>query len=171
MIQWSLLFLFLAAFNVAFFSLYGNNDRVGSLSHTFDVPEQDRFRTSSPLLTDQLQEGAGRPRPVLRVRRDFSQEATLYCEFEVNGAARDETGVPRVSAGYLIRHSDGTVFLRARPNPIRPSSLGQLSRLVGASLRGAAPGEYELVLMLEDEVAGESLEVREPFSIAAPSSP
>jgi hypothetical protein len=47
-----------------------------------------------------------------------------------------------------------------------------VSRIVGAKLAGAEPGDYELVLTVRDELAGKTLEVREPFTVtaAAPSS-
>jgi hypothetical protein len=48
---------------------------------------------------------------------------------------------------------------------MRPTSLGTLSRIVVAPLRGAAPGDYELVLQLRDEVSGAALEAREPFRV------
>ena len=32
------------------------------------------------------------------------------------------------------------------------------------------PGDYELVLAFNDEVAGKTLEVREPFTIEAPAT-
>ncbi len=148
-----------------------NGDRIGSVIHDFEVPELGPLRISTPLMTDLLQDGAGgRPRPVLRVRRTFASDATLFCEFEVYGAAREEeTGMPRVAAGYVVRGQDGTTLGRVEPTVIRPSSLGSLSRLFGVPLRGAPPGEYELVLSLSDQIAGESLEVREPFTIEAPS--
>jgi VWFA-related protein len=145
-----------------------NGGRVGSVIHDFEVPPVDQFRTSTPLITDSLQAGEGRPRPVLRVRRTYTPADTLYCEFEVYGASRDAaTGMPRVAAGYSIRRPDGTTLASVAPNVITPSSLGQLSRLVGAPLRGATPGEYELVLRLRDELAGKDLEVREPFTVVA----
>jgi len=34
-----------------------------------------------------------------------------------------------------------------------------------------APGRYELVLDLRDDVAGRTLEVREPFSVEMPGGP
>ncbi len=35
------------------------------------------------------------------------------------------------------------------------------------SLEGIAPGDYEVVLLVTDEVAGKSLEVVDPFSVVA----
>jgi len=51
------------------------------------------------------------------------------------------------------------------PNPLRPTSIGALSRLIQLPLTGRAVGDYELVLTVTDEVAGRTREVVEPFSI------
>jgi len=141
--------------------------RMGSVIHEFEVPPLGELRTSSPILTDQVQQGGDRPRPVLRLPRRYSSDAVLYCEYEVYGAKTDASGMPRVSAGYSIRSRDGVALAGAEPTPIRPSSLGQLSRLVAAPLGGAPAGEYELVLELIDELADQRIEVREPFEVVA----
>jgi VWFA-related protein len=150
----------------------GNGTRIGTVAHSFEVPELEGFRISTPLLTDTVQGARGeRPRPVLQLRRRFSPEATLYCEYEVYQAARDrDTGMPRVVAGYEIRRTDGAVLSRVEPTLIRPSSLGEASRLIVAPLWRIPPGQYELVLQLRDEIAGRDLEVREPFEVGAPDA-
>ena len=66
-----------------------------------------------------------------------------------------------------MRRSDGVTFSRARPSLILPTSLGELARVSGMSLDGAAPGEYELVLQLEDEITEKRLEVKERFRVVA----
>jgi VWFA-related protein len=141
--------------------------RVGSVIHDFEVPPLGELRTSSPILTDQVQQGAARPRPVLRLPRRYSSDSVLYCEYEVYGAKTDGNGMPRVAAGYAIRSRDGAVLAHVGPTLIRPSSLGQLSRLVAAPLDGVPPGEYELVLSVSDELAGSEISVREPFEVVA----
>jgi hypothetical protein len=106
---------------------------------------------------------AGLPRP----------GSMLLAQFEVYGAAKDKaSGMPRVTAGYDIRRTDGTVVTHVDPTPIQPTSLGRLMRLVGTRLVDHTPGDYEMVFTLKDEVAGKALEVREPFSVtpAAPAS-
>lgn len=152
--------------------------RVGTLVHNFDVPPMGALRLSSPILTDLLQptppdqpRQVPVPQPV--ARRTFPSGATLYCSFEVYGARKsEENGMPRVTAGYAIRRGDGTVFASVDATEIRPTSLGRLSRLTGTPLEGAAPGDYELVITLKDELSGTALERREPFTItaAAPAS-
>jgi hypothetical protein len=142
-----------------------NGGRIGSLTHDFEVPQLDALRTSTPLITDQVQSSAARPRPVLRVRRTFAPGSTLYCEYEVYGAALTPDASPRVVAGYEIRSAGGEVVSRVEPTPIRPSSLGKVSRLIAAPLWRMAPGQYELVLHLRDELAKRDLEVREAFDV------
>jgi hypothetical protein len=148
-----------------------NSGRVGSVVHEFEVPKAGALRVSTPVLSDTLEQGAdGSRRPVLQVRRSFATDAVLYCQFAVYGAAKEEGGslMPRVRAGYEIRRTDGAVFKRSAPTPINPTSVGALLRLNGIALRGASPGEYDLVLTVNDEIAGRSVEVREPFAIVSP---
>ena len=118
-----------------------NSGRVGTVVHEFEVPPAGTLRVSTPVLSDALDQGAdGTRRPVLQVRRAFATDATLYCQYAVYGAAKDEAGslMPRVSAGYEIRRADGVVFKRTDPTPINPTSVGALLRLNGIALRGAS---------------------------------
>ena len=145
-----------------------NSSRVGSLVHEFDVPAPGQLRVSTPVLSDAVETGPdGSRRPVLQVRRSFAPDSTLWCQFGVYGAAREEKGslMPRVTAGYEIRRTSGLVFKRSAPTPINPTSVGALLRLSGISLRGAPPGEYEIVLTIRDELAGRTVERREPFAV------
>lgn len=145
-----------------------NSQRIGTVVHEFVVPDLSKLRASSVILSDTLQpDKAGeRPRPALVVRRTFAPDTTLYAQFEVYGAAKEKgSGMPRVFAGYQIRREDGTVVTRAPATQILPTSLGKLSRLVGTELRDAAPGAYEFVLELRDEIGGGMVEIREPFRV------
>jgi VWFA-related protein len=145
-----------------------NSGKIGSLVHEFDVPEPGRLRVSTPVLSDELETGQdGSRRPVLQVRRSFATTDMLYCQYSVYGAQRESAGtlMPRVRAGYEIRRTDGVVFKRSDPTPINPTSVGALLRLNGISLRGASPGQYDLVLTVRDDITGNTVEVREPFTI------
>lgn len=147
-----------------------NSQRLGTVVHEFTVPDLTKLRASSVILSDTLQpDKAGeRPRPALVVRRTFAPDVTLYAQFEVYGAVKEQgSGMPKVSAGYQIRRNDGVVVTRVAPTPILPTSLGKLSRLVGTELRDAQPGAYEFVLELRDEVGGGTVEIREPFTVDA----
>jgi hypothetical protein len=154
-----------------------NSGKIGTVIHEFEVPDLSQLRTSTLILSDTVQPQGetatdNRPRPALLVRRDFPQGAMLYASFEVYGAARDKGGsLPRVAAGHVIRKSDGTVYNTKSATLITPTSLGKLSRLLGLSLEGAEPGEYEFVLNVTDQVAGKDLEVREPFRVVPAEAP
>ena len=147
--------------------------RIGTVRHEFTVPPLDGFRTSTPILTDSVQAPPagsavpGRPFPV--ARRRFTVGQTLYYVFEVYGAGRDgDAGAPRVGAGYEIRRADGTVLATQPAAPLAPGPHGDLAQVFVFSLRGVAPGDYEVVLRVQDDVAGKTLEVRDPFTVAAP---
>jgi hypothetical protein len=130
---------------------------------------------STPLLSDSLDKpgaATAASKPVLRVRPAFAPGSTLYCQFGVFGAKREETGspLPRVTSSYEIRRSsDGKLFRRSTPSLIKPTSVGSLLRLVGIPLAGAEPGEYEIVLQATDELAGTKVEMRERFVVEARS--
>ena len=144
--------------------------RIGSVTHDFEVPDPASLHISSPILADTIEARAAGdarpPRPVLQVRRIFAPGARLYVQYSVLGAAKDpSTRMPKVSGGYEIRRADGWVLKSALPTQIRPTSIGALTRFHGLSLAGAGPGDYELVLRVRDEIAGRSVETREPFEI------
>ena len=141
--------------------------RVGTVVHRFEVPDLAGFRVSTPVLTDSLrEEGEGALAQVPPVaRREFVQGEELVCRFEVYGAQKDGSGMPRVDMGYEVRRVGGGVLKGVAPVEIRPTSLGKLSRLFRFSLQAAQPGSYELVMIFYDHLSGKSLELREPFSV------
>ena len=53
---------------------------------------------------------------------------------------------------------------------IQPTSLGRLSRIIGPTLEGAEPGEYEFELNLKDELSGKILDYKEDFTVTAKNS-
>ena len=80
--------------------------------------------------------------------------------------------MPRVTMGYEVRRSDGTLFTNEAPSEILPTSIGALSRLIGIPLESAAPGDYEIVLAVKDELSGSRVVLREPFHVLeAPPPP
>jgi len=143
---------------------------LGSVVHDFEVPSFEGLRVSTPILSDtSLAAGEGpAPVPQALARREFPQGALLMCQFDVFGGEKDETGMPRVAQGYRVLAPDGSVLMSKPPNVIQPSSLGELSRLFGFSLKTLTPGDYEMVMTVRDEIAGETLEVSEPFRVAPP---
>jgi VWFA-related protein len=144
--------------------------KVGSVVHEFQVPPLDRFRVSTPILSDTGSPASpGQPpRPVAVARREFPEGAQMLCQFDVYGAARDATGMPRVTNGYEIRRPDGTLLGRQPQSEILPTSLGGLTRLIGFSLDHAEPGHYLLRLTFRDEVSGATLDIEEPFTVTPP---
>jgi VWFA-related protein len=145
--------------------------RVGTVIHEFDVPDLTEFRVSTPLISDTREAPAGGGpggRLAVVARRDFPQGASLFCQLEVYGAQKDQkSGMPRVSMGYQVRRSDGSRWSGTNPSVINPTSLGKLSRMVGFSLEDAAPGDYEMVMVLKDELSGKTLQLKEPFTVTA----
>ncbi len=141
---------------------------IGTVRHEFEVPDLERFRTSTPILTDTLQPDPGGtdPAPVPIARRQFASGARLTCLFDVYGAARDQSaGLPRVALGYALRRTDGPPVSPSASTPITPGPEGGISQRFSISLQGAQAGSYELVLVVRDEVSGRSLELHEPFVV------
>jgi VWFA-related protein len=140
--------------------------KLGSVMLGVEVPPLGELRVSTPILASALSSTRdGGLVPQLRVRRDFPPGGSLYCSFEVFGAAKGPDGLPRVTAGHALRLQGGATLGSTPPNPIRPTSIGALSRLIQIPLAGRAAGDYELVLTVTDEIAGRTREVVEPFSI------
>lgn len=150
--------------------------RVGTVIHEFDVPALDTLRASTPVLSDTQQspnavvtEGLPGGRLVALARREFATGSDLLCQFEVYGAKADEkTGMPRVVQGYLVRRTDGSLLTSMEPSVINPTSLGKVTRLFGFRLTDAPPGEYEILMTIRDELAGQSMEILEPFTVGPP---
>jgi len=145
-----------------------NGGGVGSLLHSFEVPDISGLRVSSLMLTDR-QRDAGKgapPVPEPTARRQFAPSGMLHCRFEVYGAATDAaTGKPKVTAGFSIRRSDGKFLAAAPETPLQAGPDGTLARGLGVPLDGAPPGSYEVIVVVTDLVASKAAEAREPFVI------
>jgi VWFA-related protein len=146
---------------------------IGSVVHEFSVPSLDEFRVSTPILSDTPRPGPPgtglQPQPL--ARREFLQGGELVCQFEVYGAAKDETGMPRVAQGYKVLRADGTVYKLLPQTIMNPTSIGSLARLFVLSLDHAEPGQYEMVLSFRDVLSGKTRELHEPFTVVPPSFP
>jgi VWFA-related protein len=152
----------------------GHDKRLGAVTHEFEVPGLQGLRVSTPVLSDRLQEPSPGtpPAPLVVARRDFAPGAPLYCQFDVYGASKGgATGMPQVSAGYALIAGDGTTLLQGEPTSIRPTSIGYLSRLWAMGLAGVAPGRYELVITVRDEISGREEVLREPFTVTPEAKP
>jgi VWFA-related protein len=140
---------------------------IGSVVHEFQVPPLEEFRVATPILSDTFRkspEGVPEnPQPL--ARREFHSGEELLCKFEVFGAEKNETGMPEVAQGYEVRRADGTLLTSYPESVIQPTSIGHLSRLFGFRLTGATPGQYELVMTVEDKLSGKKKVVREEFEV------
>ena len=119
-------------------------DRIGSVTHRFEVPPLQGFRISTPILSDRVEtpEGAASPRPVLMAHRTFPADATLYCQFAAYNAAVDpSTGRPRVSSSWKLQTGDGRPVRESAPREMTPGPDNGLVRLYGVKMSGLSPGE------------------------------
>lgn len=158
-----------------------NAGKIGTIIHEFEVPDLSQFRISTPIIADAIQppkpeekDQKGPPRAIYMVRREFpaGDDKFLFCQYEVYGAQKDKgSGMPKVVAGYVVKKKDdGTVVSQVESTPIKPTSLGRVSRFTGMSLKDYSPGEYEIVLSLKDELSGKTVEYAEPFKVTAPET-
>jgi VWFA-related protein len=149
-----------------------NSGRIGAVTHDFEVAPLTGLRLTTPILTDALEAPsfgtATPPKPVLVVRRSFPAGATLYYQYSVLGAAKDAAGAVKVVGSHALRGPGGAIVKQLPPRPIAPAADGGLSRLAGLNLAGLPAGDYELVLTVRDEVAGQAVERREPLAILPP---
>jgi hypothetical protein len=145
-------------------------DRIGSVTHRFEVPSLQSFRTSTPILSDRVEtpEGAASPRPVLVAHRTFPADATLYCQFAAYNAAVDpSSGKPRVSSSWRLQTAEGRLVREHGTRDLTPGPDNGLVRLYGISLSGLPTGEYELVIDVRDEVGVSAVQAREPFTVTS----
>ena len=148
--------------------------RIGTVIHEFEVPDLapvprlDPGHHATPCSRDQEDEGraAARAHGAAHLRAG-GHAATR--QFEVYGAAKEKpTGMPKVTRG-LRRAAAGR---RRRSSRSRPRAS---TRRRWASSRAwwaracppTPPASYELVLSVKDEISGKTLEVAEPFTVAA----
>jgi VWFA-related protein len=146
---------------------------LGTVTHDFEVPDLAGFRVSTPVVSDLRKttaDGTAGQRLALMARRNFASTGSLYCQLDVYRAVKlEDSGLPRVSFGYEVRRSDGSLYTGEGPRLINPTEQGAVSTLIGFSLEGAAPGDYTLVMRVRDELSGRTLDLREPFHVGAPS--
>jgi VWFA-related protein len=140
--------------------------QIGTVAYNFDVPEAGALRVSTPILTDTINSAQDAVAPVMIARRTFRRGTTLYCRFDVHGAAKSKaSGMPRVTTAQLVRTRDGAVISKGAASEIVPTSLGALSRMTELPLEGIPPGDYELVLTVQDLEANRTREDVEPFTV------
>jgi len=143
-------------------------DRVGSATTTVAVPTLDSFRISTPILSDSARPAAkGRPpQPIPIAHRVFPAGTTLLCLYGVYGAKLDPaSGAPRVAASLTVGPVGGEPLIRRAALDLPVGADGSFAETVPLVLRGAAPGQYEITIQVEDRVAGTVIERRQPFTI------
>jgi hypothetical protein len=139
--------------------------RIGTAIHTFEVEAPRGLRLSTPIVTSELERVDGRDRPRIVLDREFHPGQVLHCQYQVHGAAADATErVPRVAGSWELRRGD-QIVRASEPTRIRPAADSRLSRLLGVSLEGLEPGDYDLLLSARDEVTGGIATSSEPFTV------
>jgi VWFA-related protein len=146
--------------------------KVGSVTLRFEVPALDGLRVSTPILSDALDsplDSSVQPKPVLRAYRTFQggTDRRLYCQYEVYGAAtRSGTSESELTGAYILADKAGRPVRWAQPTALTTSATGHALRLIGIPINALPAGEYILALVVEDKIAGKTLELREPFAIS-----
>jgi VWFA-related protein len=143
--------------------------RVGAVSKRLEVPFPGGLHLSTPLFTNVIGPSTGGrpPEPAITAHRVFPPEGLMYCRLEVFGAKRESNAPPRVAVGLEVRvASSGRVVREAAPARVATGADGRVVRLLGIGIGDLPEGAYDLVLRVKDEVSGESLEQREPFTLA-----
>jgi hypothetical protein len=141
--------------------------RIGTVFHTFEVPDPKAFRMSTPILTAELEDPGGKRKPKVALGRTFRTGTMVYCQYNVYGASVDgkHDWVPHALGAWTLRRGD-EIGREVPPTLIQPGGDGRLTRTLGISLQGAPPGEYALTLAVKDEKRGETLSRTEPFTVA-----
>jgi hypothetical protein len=138
---------------------------IGSVRHTFEVPAAEGFRISTPILSDTLAPGAGGQQiPVPLAHRNFSSGSRVAYAFDVFGATRDQRS-RGVSIGYVVRRKNGPIFAESPARKMPVDADGSVTYPVLLSLNGAEPGEYALMLSVEDLASGNRLERTDEFFV------
>jgi VWFA-related protein len=140
--------------------------RIGTVLHTFEVPDPKVFRMSTPILTAELEDPEGKRKPKVALGRTFRAGSTLYCQYNVYGAkAEGKTDwAPHARGAWTLRRGD-EIVRETPPTLVQPGGDGRLTRTLGISLQGAPLGEYALTLTVKDEKSGETLSRSESFTV------
>ncbi len=90
--------------------------RIGTVLHTFEVPDPKVFRMSTPILTAELEDPDGKRKPKVALGRTFRTGTTLYCQYNVYGAKADgkHDWAPHALGGWALRRGTSSCA-RSRP--------------------------------------------------------
>jgi hypothetical protein len=141
--------------------------RMGTVLHTFEVPDPKVLRMSTPILTAELEDPDGKRKPKVALGRTFRAGSILYCQYSVYGAQAEgkHDWVPLALGSWTLNRGEALVR-EVPPTLVQPGADGRLTRTLGISLQGAPPGEYALTLTVRDEKTGATLTRSEPFTVA-----
>jgi hypothetical protein len=138
---------------------------MGTVRHTFRVPEPAGLRLSTPILTDSVAGEGEAQRPLPIARRRFPAGTRLVYAFDVFGAEADAQGRSGLTIAYSLRRKDGVTLAEPSPRRVVPGRDGGVSQRLELPLAGVAPGEYEIALRVDDAGSGRRLEHRDPFVV------
>ncbi len=141
--------------------------RIGTVVHTFEVPDAKAFRVSTPILTAELDDPNGKRRPKVALARTFRTGSLVYCQYTVYNAppAGRHDWAPHVFGSWTLRRGE-EVVREAPASLIQPANDGRVTRTLGLSLEGAPPGEYALEIRVRDETTGREAARVESFTVA-----
>jgi len=141
--------------------------RIGTVFHSFEVPDAKAFRISTPILTAQIEDPEGKRKPKVALSRTFRRGSMLYCQYSVYGAQAGgkHDWAPHAFGSWTLWKGEEAVR-QAPPTLIQPAPDGRVTRTLGLSLQGAEPGEYSLEIRVRDEETGAQTAAREAFTVA-----
>jgi VWFA-related protein len=148
--------------------------RSGVVVQRVAVPKAGTFRISTPVIADHTAaSGESRSRVPAYVAHDRFTPGPgqpIFVAYEVFGAARGPgTGQSDVSGRVALQDGTGHTLTAPVAARLGPSPGGRLQQVVG--LPPLPPGDYELVIAIEDRVTGATQEARRSFGIQGLPSP
>jgi len=140
--------------------------RIGTVLHTFEVPDPKVFRMSTPILTAELEDPDGKRKPKVALGRTFRAGSTLYCQYNVYGVKAEGKSdwAPHALGAWALRRGD-EIVRETPPTLVQPGGDGRITRTLGISLQGAPLGDYALTLTVKDEKSGETVSRSELFTV------
>jgi GWxTD domain-containing protein len=124
-------------------------------------------QAEGPALGGRFREGGLEVLP--RVGGKFRPEETMYVYLQVYGAEREEDGAHRLQLDYRVWSDSGALVLRAPTQSSEGRLLGSVAVATALPLRQLKPGQYELELIVRDELTEARATQRVPFELRLPA--